>query len=359
MQRRAAGVYVLVFLMFAAGAFAVLATAEGPTVSIDDPDYEVGQGDIFTVDGRQHTVTSMTAERESGGAHGGGGGGIARSATVVWTNDSARFTEEWTNDTALENASVTTGAGSATIAFPDPQTATYTAPSGVDVETVAVTVGTPNVTVNLSTGTTETFSPAADARVVNATLRPDNRTVTVEYYGPDVHNYDLLVPPGANATTVTLRQQLPPTIETVEVDGVTNLRIDLNGDGRQELVPIDEYDPLERVTVSESDAVDYRGNASTMAVADGTATLTWTAAATEEVTLEHEQNATLSGTQFLAYFPNNDTVLLTSDYGSYAQQVRTQERFHERENGLWGIVIMSSTAAMLLVGLALLPRKET
>jgi hypothetical protein len=93
MQRRAATAYVLLFLVLGAGSYGLIATAEQPEVTFDDPEHRLSSGDQFAVDGRQYTVTAVTAEEESGGH--GGGTSVTYSGSLQWTNDSATYTETW------------------------------------------------------------------------------------------------------------------------------------------------------------------------------------------------------------------------------------------------------------------------
>lgn len=81
MQRRAAAVSVAVFLLVAAGAFALMGAAQEPTVEVEGT-YELSNGSTFEVNGTQYNATV------SGG-----------SATIRWVNESQRFTA------ALENGS--------------------------------------------------------------------------------------------------------------------------------------------------------------------------------------------------------------------------------------------------------------
>ena len=92
MQRRAAGIYVAVFLIVAAGAYSFIGVAEEPTIEVDNPDYTLQQtGQKLDVDGRQYNVTSV-------------GDG---SATVAWTNESAQFTAELENNSTIQRQNVT------------------------------------------------------------------------------------------------------------------------------------------------------------------------------------------------------------------------------------------------------------
>lgn len=104
MQRRAAAVSVAFFVLVSAASYALIATAESPEVSFENPEHSLQQNDTLEVGGQQYTVSSITAEMESsgGGGHGGGGGEtLVRSGELTWTNESARYTETWDNGSTV------------------------------------------------------------------------------------------------------------------------------------------------------------------------------------------------------------------------------------------------------------------
>lgn len=101
MQRRAAAAYVALFLVIAAGAFAFISTASAPAVSLENPDSTLQQGSTLTVNDRVYNVTKVSATKTGGGGHGGGGGGITYKATLVWTNESAQWSERWSNNSTV------------------------------------------------------------------------------------------------------------------------------------------------------------------------------------------------------------------------------------------------------------------
>lgn len=91
MQRRAAAVYVTLFLVIAAGSYAFIGAAQQPAVGLDEPDRSLTLGEernwtTFSVGGRTYNLTSV-------------GGG---SAEASWTNESARYTAQWDNNTTVE-----------------------------------------------------------------------------------------------------------------------------------------------------------------------------------------------------------------------------------------------------------------
>ncbi len=92
MQRRAAGVYIVVFLVIAAGAYSLIGVAQEPTVSVENPDKTLSQqGQKFNVDGRQYNVTSLSDG----------------SAEVAWTNQSATYSAELANNSTIQRNNTT------------------------------------------------------------------------------------------------------------------------------------------------------------------------------------------------------------------------------------------------------------
>jgi hypothetical protein len=107
MQRRAAAIYVVFFLVVGAASYSLIATAEEPTIAFENPDHALSQGDSFTVDGQQYTAAEVATEVEtsSGGGHGGGGGTtITHTAQFAWTNESALYTQTWDNGSTVTYA---------------------------------------------------------------------------------------------------------------------------------------------------------------------------------------------------------------------------------------------------------------
>lgn len=98
MQRRAAAIYFVFFLVLGASSYAVIAVAERPAIDLDAQRH--AQGDTFRVGGQQYTVEKIETVGGEGGGHGGGGGGRLQ-ATIAWTNSSARFTATLANDSTV------------------------------------------------------------------------------------------------------------------------------------------------------------------------------------------------------------------------------------------------------------------
>lgn len=91
MQRRAVAVYVAFFLVIAAASYTLIATAEEPTITLDNAEYELSQNDTFSVGGQQYTVTSIEEGEDGGG-----------SGTLEWTETDVEMTETWANESTVE-----------------------------------------------------------------------------------------------------------------------------------------------------------------------------------------------------------------------------------------------------------------
>jgi hypothetical protein len=284
MQRRAAAIYVAFFLIVGAASYSLIATAEAPTIEFQDPAASLGTNDTFSVGDRQYTVTALTATKEGGGH--GSAARLVRSGTLAWTNESARYTATWDNNS--------------TVTFDDTERR----------------VVIPNET---DPGSFRLREEINRTQILSADPAADNQTVTRN---------------GEKYVVIT-------------------------ENGTSQLVPAGEYFPEpESTAYEEGQTVDYRGNETTFAnVSADSVTLEWTASQTNEIELADQSNVTLNGEQYLAYFPDNETVLLTQNYDAYREQTQSVDEYHKHVNGLWGISIVSFLVAVLLVGMAYLPSR--
>lgn len=90
--------------------------------------------------------------------------------------------------------------------------------------------------------------------------------------------------------------------------------------------------------------------------------LSWPAPGNVTVGLEEGTNLTLGpqGASYFVHFVDDSTVqILPTDeyYASYSTQLSDIDYWEERRNGVWGIVILSALAAVLLLATAYLPVK--
>jgi hypothetical protein len=93
MQRRAVAIYAVLFLVIGVGSYTLVTTGQQPSISFDDPEHSLSQGDTLTVNDRTYTVSSLEASTS--------GGDLTREATFAWTNESARQTAELENGTVV------------------------------------------------------------------------------------------------------------------------------------------------------------------------------------------------------------------------------------------------------------------
>lgn len=86
MQRRAAALYGLFFMLVVSGGYVVMAVNSGATVpASDSPEHTLNKGDEFTINGQQYTVSEISASKSDGG-------NIVRSASF----------QEMNNNTSVE-----------------------------------------------------------------------------------------------------------------------------------------------------------------------------------------------------------------------------------------------------------------
>lgn len=172
-------------------------------------------------------------------------------------------------------------------------------------------------------------------------------------------NYTVLIPNESEPGQFTLREQQTVDRPTLTENGTTYVVIRGEGNNRT-LVPRSEYlDDPQAFTFRQGDQLDYQNNSTTVAgIQSSGVTLQWTGERTNTVEFEEGANATLGDDRmFVAHFPNNGTAELTQNYGDYQSDAERITYFHERVNGLWGVVIISSIAAVLLIGMAYMPSR--
>jgi len=149
--------------------------------------------------------------------------------------------------------------------------------------------------------------------------------------------------------------------QTTTIDGteyVTYRENDTN-------VPLDEYLPEPTThTFVAGESVEYDGETTTLeSVSSSEATLAWTTAEEQSVELAEGENVTLAdGNRYFAHFDTHgelSVAIAQTDeaYGDYQNDLARQDYYHERENGLWGVVILSGIAAFLIISMAYMPVK--
>lgn len=230
---------------------------------------------------------------------------------------------------------------------------TYTV-DAVDAETSSGEGGTELTRSGTLTYTNESaLATATWENGSEVTFRNETYTVGVE---------------GANATSVTLTGTINRTAilqndttvqnEVQTVDG-TEYVVREGTDGNRTLIPVAEYFPEpEQVTVDEGATVQFDGNEFTVAAvgADG-ARLSRPTTEPVEIGVSNNANVTVGDQTYFAHFPDNETMVLTTNYERFQRHQAESATFTEHKNGLWGVTIVSGAGLVFLIALAYLPTR--
>ena len=115
----------------------------------------------------------------------------------------------------------------------------------------------------------------------------------------------------------------------------------------------------DRQSFSEGETLTYQGNETTVeVVTPDEVTVSWTGPVTEEIPITEGVPVDIGDTEYVAHFPGDGRFQLTSDVADYQSQVDDAETTTDRINATWVVGILSALAALLLVAMAFLPRKE-
>lgn len=354
MQRRAAAVYAVFFLLVGAGAYGFMGLTEAPSVSLSGDPYTAGE--TLTVADRTYTVASVD----------GSGDG---SGELTWTDPSAEFAETLENGTSVSPLVLTwdgqAGRWSSRLtAGDDVPYADGTYRVGVDPAADPPTATLEHVE-NASRNETVAVGGSLTYQGNETTVTAiDSDGVTLTWGEP----YRVSVPNASAPESVTFIQQFDvsgrladdPAVhdETVTVDGVESV-VSRADNSTQ---PLDTYLPdPDTATFSEGDRLRYEDSQVTIGnvTTDGVR-LTWSGERTNTIRFSEGANVTLNGQAYFTHFPETDSVQLLpreEAYGDYQQQLDEIDYYDERMLGLWGVVILSLIAAIMLLSTAYLPVK--
>lgn len=334
MQRRAAAVYIVFFVVVAIAAYSLIAVAEEPTASVEGQSY--AQGDTLQAGGQAWTVNVSD-----------GSGEVSR------VNESVQFSTSFANNSTLlyqnetyrsaPNGSGGGGAaGTTTPGAPTTTTPSGAVSNGSDGTRFQVVIANAsggnassgNASGNASTGNTSGGNASAgNASTVNLTSFTLRESFDVNERlraDPDVANTALT---GVNGTQYVRYQ-----------NGTTQ--------------PLGEYLPTPKTrNVSVGDEFPYANNSTTVSgVNTSGVSLAWTGPQTESMEIAAGENITVGNTTYVAQFgADNSTVTLSQDVAGYQEELADVQDFHDRILGLWGIIIISIFAAILIAALAYMP----
>lgn len=354
MQRRAAAAYAGLLLLIAVGAYVMVGVAEEPAVTVENPDHTLGEGDEFTIGDRTYTVSEVSGSADASG----------RTATLTWTNESEKQTATLDNGSELPAINVTWSgqtartesmiANGSAVQYNGSE---YTAV----VEDGSFTLAAGNVSFSVG----DTFPYQGNRTTV---IAAGNGNVTLAW--GDAYNVTTRT---TSNDTVTFRESFNVSRILRGDPAVENETTSINGTSHvvytnDTVQPLTEYLPDPEVkNFTEGDSFGYDTPGSSYTYVDVTVEdvdadrvlLSWRGPVSHEVPMEHGSNVTLGPDEqlYVAHFPDNDTIELTSDVGDYQSQLALQDSFKQRTDGLWGIVILSGLAGVFLIGAAYLPSR--
>ena len=122
--------------------------------------------------------------------------------------------------------------------------------------------------------------------------------------------------------------------------------------------PLEEYLDRDRVEFSEGNTIEHDDETKTIAnVTSGEVVLTWETVEEQSIGLEEGGTFTLDGTEHVATFPDNSTVVISEDVEGYDTYENNVDYYQERTSGLLYVIIFSLGSSFLLAALAFLPHR--
>ncbi|MFB6129041.1 MAG: hypothetical protein ABEJ47_04680 [Halorhabdus sp.] len=352
MQRRAAAIYAAFFVLVALGAYAVIGIAEQPTVSLDGEEYAAGA--TIDVGGRTYTVESVDAGTDAG--------------QLSWTNESARFTVTIENGSTVSPLEVRwngqrarwsrTLANGSTFAY---ENGTYRVETNTSAEPPTATLThVRNASMNESVALGDTLAYRGNETTVTA-IDADGLTLTW------AEPYLVAIPNVTAPSSVTFVQRFDVENRLAWDESVYNTTVTVGGiesvvhRADNTTTPLEAYLPApDTATFEEGETLTYQGNETTVAnVTTSGVTLAWTGTRTKTVRFSEGANITLAGQPYFTHFssPSQVQILPQETYDTYQQQLADRRYFTERQNGLWGVTILSGLVAAMLLAIAYLPQK--
>lgn len=339
MQRRAAAVSAVIFLLVAAGAYSFVGVVEQPSVDVDelDPEHSLSGGETLTVGGTEYAVTEVGED----------------GAELEWTNESARYTETIENDSTVSAAAVAwagqTNRDTATLAdgeVIDSQGAEFRVE--VDGETVVLNATGEEDTEEFEDGDSLVYR---DTETTVTAVTADE--VRLAWGDP----YHVRTDDG-----LQFRQQINVSRVLQADESVENTVLSTDDErfvryrnGSTE--PLAAYLPdPEEETFAVGETLRYQNQTMTVASVGDTATLEWFAPRTNTLSPGEGDEVSFGGTTYVAHIADGQ-LHLTEDIAAYESQQQRLEGFEERVAGIWAVAIVAALAGVLTVGLAYLPSR--
>lgn len=217
--------------------------------------------------------------------------------------------------------------------------------AGGTAYTVSVSEGSAELATTESVVKEESFANGTDLEYRDGTY-----TVAIEA-GEDPDSFALV-----QAFDVEAVLQDDPQVEnsTFTRDDGTESVVYRNGTTQ----PLEDYLDRDRRTFTEDDAIEHGEVAKTVAnVTAERALLTWETDEEQTTGLEEGGTVALGGTEYVATFPDNETLVLSTDVEGYESHEESVDYYQERRSGLLYVVVFSAGSSFLLAALAFLPHR--
>jgi len=215
-------------------------------------------------------------------------------------------------------------------------------------------------------GTTYTVSVGEGAGEItyNETVENEETFANNSVIDYDNASYNVSIEPGNDSEAFTLVREFDveavlsedPEVEnsTFTRDDGTEVVVYRNGTTR----PLEEYLDRDRVEFTEGDTIEHDDETKTIAnVTSEEVLVTWESVEERSVGLSEGGTFTLEGTEYVATFPDNSTVVLSENVDEYRTYEENVAYHQERTTGLLYVIIFSASSSFLLAALAFLPRR--
>jgi hypothetical protein len=357
MQRRAAAAYFVLFMVISAGAYAYIGMAEQPQVDVPGETYT--EGGNVTVADRTYTVATV----------GGGSAELTRTKTGVQLNETLAHNStvswqaiSWTgqqvDSRSIANGSTVQYDGSAHQLLVN----TSADPPQIRLEQES------NRSVFETVERGETVTVTVDSQPI-----PDATVTDVTEAGATLswgNDYLLDIPNETSPSSAELIAQQNITRLLVLDTDVEN-SLGTNPDGSEFVqytngttVPVSEYVPDPEIeTIEVGNTLQYEGNETTVEnITRDEVLLIRMGSRTETTGFSEGAVTEINGESYFAHFPDDSTLELventTENYEDYQTQQNSISKYNERKAGLWGVVILSTLAGIILITTAYLPVKD-
>lgn len=188
-----------------------------------------------------------------------------------------------------------------------------------------------------------------------STVEIDEREWQVRIVGDDPESFTLVEVLDREAI---LAEDDSADNETVERDGEEFVVV-TDEEGESRLVAADEYFPApEERTYEVGEEFAYADNTVTVdSVTPDEVVIGWMGPQTTTIDVAQESTVTIGESEFIAHFPNESTLTLSTDIDAYEAQLAGIDRFDQKNDGLWRVLIISVLTSLILVAVAFMPSR--